>query len=51
VLKQALAEGNHERMNNGNPFFDHPILNSPYGCPERHWELDLLIPMDHPQAL
>jgi type III restriction enzyme len=27
-------------MNNGNPFFDHPILNSPYSYPERHWELD-----------
>jgi type III restriction enzyme len=24
----------------GNPFFDHPILNSPYLAPERHWELD-----------
>jgi type III restriction enzyme len=23
-----------------NPFFDHPILNSPYDCPSRHWELD-----------
>ncbi len=23
-----------------NPFFDHPILNSPYKCPQRHWELD-----------
>ena len=23
-----------------NPFFDHPILNSPYERPERHWELD-----------
>ncbi|MBA4148486.1 MAG: DEAD/DEAH box helicase family protein [Verrucomicrobia bacterium] len=23
-----------------NPFFDHPILNSPYACPPRHWELD-----------
>jgi type III restriction enzyme len=22
------------------PFFDHPILNSPYECPARHWELD-----------
>ncbi|MEI7910303.1 MAG: DEAD/DEAH box helicase family protein [Verrucomicrobiota bacterium] len=22
-----------------NPFFDHPILNSPYECPPRHWEL------------
>src|SRR5260370_16525717 len=21
-------------------FFDHPILNSPYDCPKRHWELD-----------
>jgi type III restriction enzyme len=23
-----------------NPFFDHPILNSPYERPIRHWELD-----------
>src|SRR5712671_461428 len=23
-----------------NPFFDHPILNSPYDSPSRHWELD-----------
>ncbi len=23
-----------------NPFFDHPILNSPYDCPGQHWELD-----------
>jgi type III restriction enzyme len=23
-----------------NPFFDHPILNSPYECLPRHWELD-----------
>lgn len=23
-----------------NPFFDHPILNSPYESPQRHWELD-----------
>ncbi len=23
-----------------NPFFDHPILNSPYQRPGRHWELD-----------
>lgn len=27
-------------MSTGNPFFDHPILNSPYECPSRHWELD-----------
>lgn len=24
----------------GNPFFDQPILNSPYAYPSRHWELD-----------
>src|SRR5262245_32604426 len=23
-----------------NPFFDQPILNSPYAYPTRHWELD-----------
>jgi type III restriction enzyme len=23
-----------------NPFFDQPILNSPYAYPSRHWELD-----------
>ena len=23
-----------------NPFFDHPILNSPYEYPAKHWELD-----------
>ncbi len=23
-----------------NPFFDHPILNSPYEVPSKHWELD-----------
>ena len=23
-----------------NPFFDHPILNSPYEYPVKHWELD-----------
>ena len=23
-----------------NPFFDHPILNSPYECPQWHWDLD-----------
>ena len=22
------------------PFFEKPILNSPYGRPSRHWELD-----------
>ena len=23
-----------------NPFFEHPILNSPYERPAKHWELD-----------
>ena len=23
-----------------NRFFEHPILNSPYSYPTRHWELD-----------
>ncbi len=23
-----------------NPFFDHPILNSPYARPLKYWELD-----------
>ena len=23
-----------------NPFFEKPILNSPYACPQQHWELD-----------
>ena len=27
-------------MDGHNPFFDSPILNSPYGYPRRHWELD-----------
>ncbi len=27
-------------INLSHPFFDHPILNSPYEYPQRHWELD-----------
>lgn len=27
-------------MATDNPFFDRPILNSPYAAPQRHWELD-----------
>ncbi|WP_366144323.1 BPTD_3080 family restriction endonuclease [Giesbergeria sp.] len=27
-------------MTSSNPFFERPILNSPYDCPQRHWELD-----------
>jgi type III restriction enzyme len=29
-----------ESVSPQNAFFDHPILNSPYECPQRHWELD-----------
>ena len=29
-----------EDPTSSNPFFDHPILNSPYAIPTRHWELD-----------
>jgi hypothetical protein len=32
------ARGGEPSMNNG--FFEYPILNSPYDCPARHWELD-----------
>lgn len=24
-----------------NAFFEHPILNSPYAYPQRHWELEI----------
>ena len=29
-----------EDPTSSNPFFDHPILNSPYAIPTHHWELD-----------
>ncbi len=29
-----------ERISLTNPFFEQPVLNSPYECPSRHWELD-----------
>jgi type III restriction enzyme len=45
-------------METGNPFFDRPILNSPYERPARHWELDeqgqptqLVIPNRRPVRL
>lgn len=28
------------RIMSDSPFFDHPVLNSPYDRPSRHWELD-----------
>ena len=27
-------------VNTSDPFFDRPILNSPYDYPKRYWELD-----------
>jgi type III restriction enzyme len=30
----------HSGFASPNAFFEHPILNSPYQCPPRHWELD-----------
>ena len=27
-------------MTTPNPFFDRPVINSPYDCPREHWELD-----------
>ncbi len=27
-------------MTMDNPFFEHPVLKSPYSYPSRHWELD-----------
>ena len=35
-----MAFGNRERTFVSDPFFEKPILNSPYDCPSRHWELD-----------
>ena len=31
---------NPMELTSSNPFFDRPILNSPYDRPQRHWELD-----------
>ena len=36
---QTTPQG-HKPGPSQNEFFDHPILNSPYECPQRHWELD-----------
>jgi type III restriction enzyme len=36
----AAAERTMADQLTSNPFFDHPILNSPYEAPKRHWELD-----------
>jgi len=36
----AIRVAMQQKLNMSNPFFDHPILNSPYDYPRRHWELD-----------
>ena len=38
--RMATAFGNRERTFVSDPFFERPILNSPYDHPSRHWELD-----------
>jgi type III restriction enzyme len=35
-----LQLNEEQRLGTGNPFFDRPILNSPYSYPTQHWELD-----------
>jgi type III restriction enzyme len=42
ALQRADIEGEIVALDQAesNPFFDHPILNSPYAIPEHHWELD-----------
>jgi len=37
-IRTALIHHSQEQMDN--QFFKKPILNSPYGYPSRHWELD-----------
>src|SRR5437660_2460141 len=37
---EAVNSSHPEGMPVGNPFFERPILNSPYEYPIRHWELD-----------
>ena len=40
LQKVTQAQLTQDAKTMSNPFFDHPILNSPYARPERHWELD-----------
>jgi hypothetical protein len=40
AIAPCLAVSNDVGINMSNTFFDHPILISPYECPQRHWELD-----------
>ena len=40
MLHGTLGGSCQKASHMDNPFFDHPILNSPYAYPVRHWELD-----------
>ena len=40
VLPVPSAYDSRLELTVSNPFFDHPILNSPYKAPSQHWELD-----------
>ena len=40
LLYRQDSLANDGIMTMANPFFEHPILNSPYVGPARHWELD-----------
>jgi len=40
IFSQVFIVGTRPKPRMANPFFDHPILNSPYACPSRHWKLD-----------
>ena len=38
--RQIMNKETSSGSASANAFFEHPILNSPYECPPRHWELD-----------
>ncbi len=40
MASSPCSMASHMGLRMSNPFFEHPILNSPYECPTRHWELD-----------
>jgi len=40
LASRACVPEGGQSLNDPGRFFRTPILNSPYGCPNRHWELD-----------
>ena len=40
IWKLVVGNALQDAYRMSEQFFDHPILNSPYECPRRHWELD-----------